>query len=140
MTASIATPSGSKARLFEHRDVRVRAGPLGARSAAESSQPDVGSTVMPGANGFGYFPRKESNPRRWTARKRHGCRMKKTLDSGKELPSMAKNSVAGTTTKSARPAQQHHGREHARSCMKRLLAHFPQQHHGRPGSTLRRPR
>ena len=25
---------------------------------------------MPGANGFGYFPRKESNPRRWTARKK----------------------------------------------------------------------
>ena len=26
--------------------------------------------VMPGANGFGYFPRKESNPRRGTARKK----------------------------------------------------------------------
>src|SRR5690348_14558067 len=25
---------------------------------------------MPGANGFGYFPRKESNPRRGTARKK----------------------------------------------------------------------
>jgi len=26
--------------------------------------------VIPGANGFGYFPRKESNPRRWTAREK----------------------------------------------------------------------
>jgi len=57
MAASIAAPTESKARLFEHKDVRVRAGPLGARSAAESSQPDVDETVMPGANGFGYFPR-----------------------------------------------------------------------------------
>src|SRR5690242_14403874 len=56
--------------MSEHRDVRVRAGPLGARSAAESSQPDVGETVMPGAIGFGYFPRKESNPRRGTAPKK----------------------------------------------------------------------
>src|SRR5690348_17536079 len=70
MTASIAAPSGSKARLFEHKEVRVRAGPLGARSAVKSSQPDVGETVRPGANGFGYFPRKESNPRRGTARKK----------------------------------------------------------------------
>jgi len=61
---------GSKARLSEHKDVRVRAGPLGARCDGESSQPDVGETVMPGANGFGYFPRKESSPRRWTARKK----------------------------------------------------------------------
>src|SRR5690242_15324388 len=27
-----------------------------------------------GAHGFGYVPRKESDPRRGTARKRHGCR------------------------------------------------------------------
>jgi len=53
-----------------HRDVRVRAGARPARSAGQSSQPDEGSTVMPGANGFGYFPRKESNPRRWTAREK----------------------------------------------------------------------
>src|SRR5690348_15656123 len=70
MTASIAAPGGSKARLFEHKDVRVRAGPPGARSAAESSQPDVGETVMPGANGFGYFCRNKSSPRRGTARKK----------------------------------------------------------------------
>src|SRR5690348_1815224 len=81
MAASIAAPSGSKARLFEHSDVRVRAGPLGARSTAESSQPDVGETVMPGANGFGYFPRKESNPRRGTARKRQGCRTREPPES-----------------------------------------------------------
>jgi hypothetical protein len=70
MTPSIAAGRAGKARLFEHRDVRVRAGARPARSAGQSSQPDVGETVMPGANGFGYFPRKESNPRRWTARKK----------------------------------------------------------------------
>src|SRR5690348_17857837 len=73
MAPSIAAERAGKARMFEHRDVRVRAGSRPARSAGESSQPDVGETVMPGANGFGYFPRKESNPRRGTARKRHGC-------------------------------------------------------------------
>ena len=36
--------------------------------------------VMPGANGFGYFPRKESNPRRWTARKRTGMSCRGTAD------------------------------------------------------------
>jgi hypothetical protein len=70
MTPSIADGRAGKARLFEHRDVRVRAGARTARSAGQSSQPDVGETVMPGANGFGYFPRKENNPRRWTARKK----------------------------------------------------------------------
>src|SRR5690242_17174494 len=70
MTASIAASSGSKARLFERMDARVRAGPLGARSTVESSQPDVGSTVMPAANGFGYFCRNTNSPRRWTARKK----------------------------------------------------------------------
>ena len=70
MTPSIAAGRAEKARMFEHRDVRVRAGARPARSAGKLSQPDVGETVMPGANGFGYFPRKESNPRRWTARKK----------------------------------------------------------------------
>src|SRR5690348_9393899 len=59
-----------KGAMSEYRDVRVRAGARPARSAGESSQPDVGETAMPGANGFGYFPRKESNPRRGTARKK----------------------------------------------------------------------
>jgi hypothetical protein len=59
-----------KGAASEHMDVRVRAGARPARSAGQSSQPDVGETVMPGANGFGYFPRKESNPRRGTARKK----------------------------------------------------------------------
>jgi hypothetical protein len=44
-----------KGAMSEHRDVRVRAGARPARSAGQSSQPDVGETVMPGANGFGYF-------------------------------------------------------------------------------------
>src|SRR6185312_3551868 len=70
MMPSIAAGCAGKARLFEHKDVRVRAGARAARSAGQSSQPDVGETVMPGANGFGYFPRKESNPRRGTARKK----------------------------------------------------------------------
>jgi len=34
-TPSIAATSGSKARMSEHKDVRVRAGPLGARSAGQ---------------------------------------------------------------------------------------------------------
>jgi hypothetical protein len=48
-TPSIAAASGSKARMFEHRDVRVRAGPLAARSAGELRQHDVAETVVPGA-------------------------------------------------------------------------------------------
>src|SRR6185437_6297416 len=59
-TPSIAAPSGSKARMSEHRDVRVRAGPLGAKCDGRSSQPDVGSTVMSGANGFGHVCRNKS--------------------------------------------------------------------------------
>ncbi|HET6907216.1 MAG TPA: hypothetical protein VFH52_09735 [Rhodanobacteraceae bacterium] len=70
MTPSTAAGRAGKARLLEHMDVRVRAGARLARSAGQSSQPDVGETVMPGANGFGYFPLKESNPRRGTARKK----------------------------------------------------------------------
>jgi len=45
----IAEPSGSKARMFEHKDLRVRAGPLGARSAGQFRQHDVAETVVPGA-------------------------------------------------------------------------------------------
>jgi hypothetical protein len=59
-----------KGAMSEHKDVRVRAGTRPARSAGQSSQPDVGETVMPGANGFGYFCRNKSSPRRWTARKK----------------------------------------------------------------------
>jgi hypothetical protein len=70
MTPSIAAGRAGKARMSEHKDVRVRAGARLARSAGQSSQPEVGETVVPGANGFGYFPRKESNPRRGTARKK----------------------------------------------------------------------
>jgi hypothetical protein len=56
---SIAAPSGSKARLFDQADARVRAGPLGARSAAESSQPDVGETVMPAPMALVTFPERK---------------------------------------------------------------------------------
>src|SRR5690242_4283989 len=49
MTASIATPGESKAHMFEQVDVRVGAGPLGAKSAAQSSRYDVGEIVMTGA-------------------------------------------------------------------------------------------
>src|SRR5690242_14781724 len=59
MTPSIAAPSGSKARLFEHRDVRVRAGPLGARCDGKSSQPDVGETVMPVPMALVTFPERK---------------------------------------------------------------------------------
>ncbi len=48
-TPSIAAPSGSKARMFEHRDVRVRAGPLGARSAGKFRRHDVAETGVLGA-------------------------------------------------------------------------------------------
>ena len=47
--------------MFEAMDGRVRAGPLGARSARKLRQHDVAETVVR-APGFGYFPRKESNP------------------------------------------------------------------------------
>jgi len=46
-TPSIAAGRAGKARMFEHMEVRVRAGARPARSAGQSSQPDVGSTVMP---------------------------------------------------------------------------------------------
>jgi len=59
----------SKARLSEHTEVRVRAGARETRQG-QSSRHDVGETIASSANGFGYFPRKESNPRRWTARKK----------------------------------------------------------------------
>src|SRR5690242_18568053 len=48
MAPSIAAGRAGKARLFEHRDVRVRAGARPTRSAGQSSQPDVGETVMLG--------------------------------------------------------------------------------------------
>jgi len=44
---SIAAPSAGKARLFEHTDVRVRAGALGARCAGKSDEHDVRSITVP---------------------------------------------------------------------------------------------
>src|SRR5690242_3332384 len=75
MTPSIAATSGSKARCSSAGTREFAPARLAQRCDGQSSQPDVGETVMPGANGFGYFPRKESDPRRGTARKRHGCRV-----------------------------------------------------------------
>ena len=49
--------------MFEHQDVRVRAGPLGARSVGQSNRHDVGETVIFARSGLGYFRRTESNPR-----------------------------------------------------------------------------
>ena len=46
---SIAAESGSKARLSEHTDVRVRAGPLAARSAGHSDSLDVNQNAAAGA-------------------------------------------------------------------------------------------
>ena len=46
---SIAAESGSKARMFEHRDVRVRAGPLAARSAGDSDSLDANQNATSGA-------------------------------------------------------------------------------------------
>jgi hypothetical protein len=59
MTPSIAAASGSKARMSEHKDVRVRAGPLGARSAGQLSRHHVGETVMPGAMALVTFPKRK---------------------------------------------------------------------------------
>jgi len=61
MTPSIAADRAGKARMFEAMDGRVRAGARSARSAGKSSRHDVGEIVMPARNGFGYFPRKESD-------------------------------------------------------------------------------
>ena len=46
----------SKARLFEHTDVRVRAGACEARSKDSRADTNVGETIASSANGFGYFP------------------------------------------------------------------------------------
>jgi len=67
MTPSIAAERAEKARLFEHKDVRVRAGARSARSAGKSSQPDVGSTVMP-ARWFWRLLPKQKSPARGSER------------------------------------------------------------------------
>ncbi|HWG11112.1 MAG TPA: hypothetical protein VN693_06400 [Rhodanobacteraceae bacterium] len=61
MTPSIAADRAGKARMSEHKDVRVRVGARSGRSGGKSSRQDVGEIVMPARNGFGYFPRKESD-------------------------------------------------------------------------------
>jgi hypothetical protein len=55
MTPEHRSAKREQGAMSEHRNVRVRAGPPGARCDGQSSQPDVGETGMPGANGFGYF-------------------------------------------------------------------------------------
>src|SRR6185437_4715110 len=60
MTPSIAADRAGKARMFEHGEVRVRAGARAARSAGKFRQHDVAETVMPARNGFGDFCRNKS--------------------------------------------------------------------------------
>src|SRR5579885_3390145 len=67
----------------EHRDVRVRAGPLGARSAAESSQPDVGSTVMPAQWFWRLFAETK------VARSRQRAEPRKSCERSKWIPAYA---------------------------------------------------
>jgi hypothetical protein len=57
---SIAAAVGSKARMFEHRDVRVRASPLGARSTGKFRQHELPKPSCR-VHGFGYFRRNESS-------------------------------------------------------------------------------
>jgi len=61
--------------LSEHMDVRVRAGPPGARSAGQSSQPDIGETGMPAPTVLATFA--ETKVARAVGRrgKRHGRRI-----------------------------------------------------------------
>jgi len=61
MTPSIAVDRAGKARMSDYMDVGVRAGARSARSAGKLRQQEVAETGMPERNGFGYFPRKESN-------------------------------------------------------------------------------
>jgi len=58
-----------KGAMSEHRDARVRAGALGERSAGQSSQPDVGETVMPAPMALVTFPERKVT-RAGTARKK----------------------------------------------------------------------
>src|SRR5574338_474197 len=74
MTPSIAAGRAGKARLFEHMDVRVRAGARPARSAGQSSQPDVGETVMPAPMALVTFPERKVTRAVGRRGKRHGCR------------------------------------------------------------------
>gem|GEM_PF-1996449 len=80
-TPSIAAPSGSKARMFEHKDVRVRAGPPGARSAGKLRQYDVAETVVPRA--WLWLPKRKVTRAVGRRGKRQGCqRQSPELDSG----------------------------------------------------------
>jgi hypothetical protein len=73
-TLSIAAPR-SKARMFEHRDVRVRAGPLGTRSAGKLRQHDVAETVVHGRMALVTFPERKATRSPWRrAESRQGCR------------------------------------------------------------------
>jgi hypothetical protein len=67
--------TAEQAPTFEHKDVRVRRGRRSASIAGQSRQHDVAEAIAPSAIGFGYFPRKESDPlAREASGKRHGCR------------------------------------------------------------------
>src|SRR5579875_3853955 len=76
MAPSIAAGRAGKARMSEHRDVRVRAGARPVRSAGQSSQPDVGEIVMP-ARWFWRLLPKQKSPARGSERN-----LKQSCDAG----------------------------------------------------------
>jgi len=115
MAPSIAAGRAGKARLSEHREVRVRAGARPARSAGKSSQPDVGETDMPGANGFGYFCRNKSSPlAREASGKRHGCRSSQ-CESGAPSCATPHPALRATFSHKGRRENGQYGRAQARS-------------------------
>ncbi|MBS0383033.1 MAG: hypothetical protein JSR56_11435 [Proteobacteria bacterium] len=80
MTPSIAAASGSKARMSEHTDVRVRAGPLGARGAGKFLRHDAAETGMPGAMVLATFA--ETKVARSRQRVEPLCRERAEKDNG----------------------------------------------------------
>jgi hypothetical protein len=76
MTPRSTADRASKARMSEHKDVRVRAGARSASIAGKLSRHDVGETGMPGAMVFGYFLPKQKvarSPPRRAKPKRKRC-------------------------------------------------------------------
>src|SRR5690348_14889011 len=69
MTPSIAAGRAGKARLFEHRDVRVRAGARPARSTGKFQRHDVAEIVMPAPMALVTFPERKVT-RAWDGTKK----------------------------------------------------------------------
>ena len=90
-TPSIAAPSGSKARMFEHMDVQVRAGPLGARSAGKSRQHDVAETVVPGAWLWLLSPKGKQPARQETCGSKTGTSVEVDATGTVVLPAFCRN-------------------------------------------------